>query len=191
MDRQSIMRAQRYLNRFDQILYEMSEKMLHAELTNYSITIDFIRCMIPHHQAAIYMSENLLMYTRYPPLIEIAKGIVAMQTKGIEEMKEILRTTSGYMNMERDINTYLTRYFEITNDMIEKMKNSPRCVNINLDFVNEMIPHHEGAIQMCNNLIQYYIDPRLRNVANTIIREQSKGINELEEIRKKLCNKGR
>ncbi len=170
MDRQSIMRAQRYLNRFDQILSEMSEKMLHAELTNYSITIDFIRCMIPHHQAAIYMSENLLMYTRYQPLIEIAKGIIAMQTKGIEEMKEILRTTSGYMNMERDINTYLTKYFEITNNMIEKMKNSPRCVNINLDFVNEMIPHHEGAIQMCNNLMQYYIDPRLRNVANTIIR---------------------
>ena len=170
MDRQSIMRAQRYLNRFDQILSEMSEKMLHAELTNYSITIDFIRCMIPHHQAAIYMSENLLMYTRYQSLIEIAKGIIAMQTKGIEEMKEILRTTSGYMNMERDINTYLTKYFEITNNMIEKMKNSPRCVNINLNFVNEMIPHHEGAIQMCNNLIQYYIDPRLRNVANTIIR---------------------
>ena len=170
MDRQSIMRAQRYLNRFDQILSEMSEKMLHAELTNYSITIDFIRCMIPHHQAAIYMSENLLMYTRYQSLIEIAKGIIAMQTKGIEEMKEILRTTSGYMNMERDINTYLTKYFEITNNMIEKMKNSPRCVNINLDFVNEMIPHHEGAIQMCNNLMQYYIDPRLRNVANTIIR---------------------
>ena len=170
MDRQSIIRAQRYLNRFDQILSEMSEKMLHAELTNYSITIDFIRCMIPHHQAAIYMSENLLMYTRYQPLIEIAKGIIAMQTKGIEEMKEILRTTSVYMSMERDINTYLTKYFEITNNMIEKMKNSPRCVNINLDFVNEMIPHHEGAIQMCNNLIQYYIDPRLRNVANTIIR---------------------
>ena len=148
----------------------MSEKMLHAELTNYSITIDFIRCMIPHHQAAIYMSENLLMYTRYQPLIEIAKGIIAMQTKGIEEMKEILRTTSVYMSMERDINTYLTKYFEITNNMIEKMKNSPRCVNINLDFVNEMIPHHEGAIQMCNNLLQYYIDPRLRNVANTIIR---------------------
>ncbi len=170
MDRQSIIRAQRYLNRFDQILSEMSEKMLHAELTNYSITIDFIRCMIPHHQAAIYMSENLLMYTRYQPLIEIAKGIIAMQTKGIEEMKEILRTTSVYMSMERDINTYLTKYFEITNNMIEKMKNSPRCVNINLDFVNEMIPHHEGAIQMCNNLLQYYIDPRLRNVANTIIR---------------------
>lgn len=170
MDRQSIIRAQRYLNRFDQILSEMSEKMLHTELTNYSITIDFIRCMIPHHQAAIYMSENLLMYTRYQPLIEIAKGIIAMQTKGIEEMKEILRTTSVYMSMERDINTYLTKYFEITNNMIEKMKNSPRCVNINLDFVNEMIPHHEGAIQMCNNLLQYYIDPRLRNVANTIIR---------------------
>ncbi len=187
MNRQNVMRAQRYLYRFDQILEEMSDKMLNAKLTNYSITIDFIRCMIPHHQAAIYMSENLLMYTTYQPLRKIAEGIIKMQTTGIEQMSEILRTTSGYMNIERDVKNYLTKYFEITKTMIEEMKNSPRCVNINLNFINEMIPHHEGAIKMCNNLIQYYIDPRLRNVADTIIREQSQGVKELEEIRKQLC----
>ena len=189
MNHQSMIMAQRYLYRFDQILNEMAEKMLHSELTNYSITIDFIRCMVPHHQAAIYMSENLLMYTRYQPIRKIADGIIKMQTKGIEQMEEIIKTTSGYMNTERDINTYLTKYFEITNTMIENMKNSPRCININLDFINEMIPHHEGAIKMCNNLIQYYIDPRLRNVADTIIQEQSRGIKELEEIRNNLCKR--
>ena len=67
------------------------------------------------------------------------------------------------------------------------MKNSPRCVNINLDFVGEMIPHHEGAIQMCNNLLQYRIDPRLADVARTIIEEQSRGVKELEQIRRMLC----
>ncbi len=187
MNRQSMMIAQRYLYRFDQILDEMANKMLNAELTSYSITIDFIQCMIPHHQAAIYMSENLLMYTKNQSLRKIAEGIIKMQTEGIEQMKEILKTTTGYMNPERDINTYLTKYFEITENMIEKMKNSPRCMNINLNFINEMIPHHEGAIQMCNNLIQYYIDPRLRNVADTIIQEQSQGVKELEQVKAQIC----
>ena len=68
------------------------------------------------------------------------------------------------------------------------MKNSPRCKNINLNFVNEMIPHHEGAIEMCNNLLQYYIDPRLRYVANNIINEQSRGVRQLMEVKdEQLC----
>ena len=80
--------ARKYLTRFDEILNQMADEMLSQEVTN-SITIDFIRCMIPHHRAAIYMSENLLNYTRYEPLQKIARGIIEMQTKGIEQMEEI------------------------------------------------------------------------------------------------------
>ena len=47
------------------------------------------------------------------------------------------------------------------------------------NFISEMIPHHKGAIAMCNNLLQYNIDPRLRKVAENIIKEQSKGVEEL------------
>ncbi len=180
--------ARKYLTRFDEILNQMADEMLSQEVTN-SITIDFIRCMIPHHRAAIYMSENLLNYTRYEPLQKIARGIIEMQTKGIEQMEEIARTTYGFKNTPRDVNNYIQNYLSITQNMIEKMKNSPRCININLDFVNEMIPHHEGAIKMCNNLLQYYIDPRLKNVADTIIREQSEGVRKLKEVQKNLCGK--
>ena len=144
--------------------------------------------MIPHHQAAIYMCENLLQYTNYRPLQDIAHNIIKMQTTGIEQMKEIASTTSGFYNTRREINWYYRRYFQITKNMIEKMKNAPKCENINLDFVNEMIPHHEGAVEMCKNLLQYRIDPRLVTVAKSIIKEQSEGIKELEEIRNNLCN---
>ncbi len=90
MQYQRNMLARRYLYRFDQILEEMADKMLSANFTN-NITLNFIKCMIPHHQAAIYMCENLLMYTNYPPLQEIARGIISMQRQGIEQMKEIAR----------------------------------------------------------------------------------------------------
>ncbi len=186
MEYQDIYESKKYLSRFEQILCQMANRMLTAEITN-NITKDFIRCMIPHHQAAIYMSQNLLEFTNYEPLQEIAKGIIQMQTRGIEQMKEILETTEGYESSPVDVNCYMARYYSITRRMITRMKNSPRCMNINLSFVGEMIPHHEGAIAMCKNLLQYRIDPRLKEVADTIIKEQSEGVRELKEVRTNLC----
>ena len=104
-------------------------------------------------------------------------------------MKEIASTTSGYYNTRREVNWYINKYFQITREMINKMRNAPRCENININFTNEMVPHHDGAIKMCNNLLQYRIDPRLVKVAKTIIDEQSKGVKRLKEIRDGLCNR--
>ena len=185
MEYEYFIKTKEYLIRFDEILEQMSNKMLNVKIVN-NITINFIICMIPHHQAAIYMSKNLLNYTRYKPLQNIAKNIITMQEKGISEMQEIIKSTCGYESSKFDVNTYMEKYFEITKNMINKMQNSKRIIDINIDFVSEMIPHHEGAVKMCNNLLKYRIDPRLEKVAKSIIREQSKGIIELKQIEKLL-----
>ena len=112
MRTQQTMMVQRYLRRFDEILNQMANKMLSAKYDN-NITTYFIKCMIPHHQAAIYMCENLLQYTNYPPLLKIAYDIIKMQEKGIAQMEEIEKTTRGYLNMQRDVENYITKYFEI------------------------------------------------------------------------------
>lgn len=186
MNKNNCQNVSNYLTRFDEILCEMANKMLSQPTTN-SITVNFITCMIPHHQAAIYMCENLLKYTNYPPLIQIANNIIKTQTEGIEQMKRILETTQGYINSNKDVCSYMNEYLRITKNMITRMKNSPRCNNINLDFTNEMIPHHEGAIAMCKNLLKYCIDPRLKCVAENIISEQSQGVEQLKQIKMNLC----
>ncbi len=188
MESQEKLNVRRYFYRFDQILNEMENKMLSVRFSN-NITLNFIKCMIPHHQAAIYMCQNLLEYTKYPPLQEIARNIIKTQTRGIEQMTEIARTTSGFNNSPKDINNYIMKYLSITKEMVSKMRNSCRGMDINLNFVSEMIPHHEGAIAMCENLLQYCIDSRLRSVANSIIKEQSEGVKDLEQIRENLCSK--
>lgn len=180
--------VRQYLCRFDQILGTMEEKMLSAKPCN-NITKYFIECMIPHHRAAIDMSENLLKYTTYQQLQQISHNIIETQERGIEQMKEIDRTTRGFMSTPREIENYTQKYLEITKNMICKMKNSPRCYSINLNFVEEMIPHHEGAICMCENLLQYRIDPKLRMIADAIIKEQSQGVKKLEGVRKNLCRR--
>ena len=187
MDYNISIQTKKYLTKFDQILNNMANEMLSQKMTS-SITLDFISCMIPHHQAAIYMCENLLNYTNYAPLQNIAKNIIQMQTKGIEQMREIAKTTRCLHNNYYDVLDYWKVFQSITENMICNMRNASRCNNININFTNEMIPHHEGAVRMCNNLLKYPIDRRLANVARTIIMEQSEGIKELEHIRSILCN---
>ena len=178
-------RVKNYLIKFNEILSTMGCKMLFKSNCD-EITVYFINCMIPHHQAAIYMCENLLKYTKYEPLQCIAKNIINMQEQGVKQMREIKNTTKGYTNSKEDVKEYTEKYCKIVREMLYKMKKAPKCIDINLNFVNEMIPHHEGAVKMCENLLNYDIDPRLVDVAKKIIKEQSNGIKELEKIRENL-----
>ncbi len=177
----------RYLARFQEILEKMSYRMLSQSFTN-SITRNFILCMIPHHEAAIEMCQNLLQYPTDLKLQEIARNIISMQTKGIQEMKSILKNASSYRNGILFVYQYTIRYYEITKAMIEKMGKSAQTENVSYDFISEMIPHHEGAIRMCENLLQYPISPELRRVANNIILEQSRGIQQLQQAKNQIIH---
>lgn len=178
--------ANQYLKSFNQILWEMTTTMLTESSTN-NITINFIKTMIPHHEAAIYMCQNLLKYRTYPSLQEIARRIIKLQTEGIKQMQNILKTTD-YQNGWISTNRYINKFKQITKQMVQRMRHSPRTINISYNFVNEMIPHHEGAIEMCINLLNYDIDPRLKKVASSIIEFQSQGIKDLERINQELSN---
>lgn len=185
MNYQNEINTNYYLARFNEILYNMSNEMMIKDTTN-NITIDFIRCMIPHHMAAIYMCENLLNYTNYYPLINIADNIVKVQKYEVEYMNEIAKTTMPYMNFQKDVDSYFKKYFKIVQNMINEMRNSKTTININLDFINEMIPHHEGAIKMCQNVLKYPIDVRLRMLANNIIIQQTEGIKMLKQVQSNI-----
>ena len=187
MNQKKVISSQ-YLKNFDLILNTMANKMLTAKITK-NITIDFIRCMIPHHQAAIDMCNNLLNYTKNQDLISICNSIISMQTKGIQEMSYIEQTTPYFQNQMEDVKNYLNTYLNITLNMIEQMGRSLTSSNIDLDFISEMIPHHEGAIKMCENLLKYEIDPRLEIVAKNIIFEQQNGINNLKKVESSIIQK--
>ena len=168
VNQKEISQAKEYLFDFDQILNQMSFRMLDVPISE-DITVNFIRSMIPHHLAAVYMSQNLLKYSNNTSLQEIAQNIITTQTKGIQQMKSILNTTQGYGNSYIDVNMYQSRFFHITTSMVTKMVSSIRTHFIDMNYIKEMIPHHEGAVLMCENLLQYHIDPRLKQVAQSII----------------------
>ena len=172
-----------YLSRFHCILDEMIEGMTTAELTN-SISHNFIVQMIPHHQAAIEMSENILKYTTLVPLQQIAQGIITEQTKSIRNMREIKSECSECVNPKRDVCLYQRRVDQIMQTMFNGMENAVATNNINANFMREMIPHHRGAIEMSKNALQYDICPGLRPILNAIITSQQKGIMQMQQLLK-------
>lgn len=109
-----------------------------------------------------------------------------MQTKGIQEMRQI-EASNKYLNSKNDIRLYTNKYLLITKNMIYKMSTARKSYNIDLNFINEMIPHHKGAVKMCNNLLKYDINPELVIVAKDIIKEQTEGIEMLTQLRKNIC----
>ena len=101
-------------------------------------------------------------------------------------MRIINRTSSSDQNDSQTALTYYNTYLSITRRMIMRMMESARSIDITLDFVTEMIPHHEGAILMCKNVLMYPINPKLRQLAKEIIEQQSRGVKKLLEIRNQL-----
>ena len=165
----------------------MLSKMSSSKITG-NITKDFILDMIPHHEAAVLMSKNLLKYNIDSKLALIAKNIIRVQENGIKEMRLIYQTTNIPNNTYLEVLDYIRNYNDILNEMARGMENSLNIPNINLDFISEMIPHHEGAIKMCKNLLNFKIDERLKNLAISIINFQSQGVKELKEIRNCILN---
>ena len=62
-----------------------------------------------------------------------------------------------------------------------------RAVNeLGCNFMREMIPHHQGAVEMSANALQYHICPELRPVLNAIIASQQRGIRQMRRLLRRL-----
>lgn len=170
-----------YLSEFNCILDDMMREMTEAEL-NDSISHNFIVQMIPHHRAAIRMSENILKYTTDVSLQDIACGIVNAQTKSIEDMEGILNCCSARRDCEQDLRLYQRRTEQIMQIMFSNMGGARATNAINCDFMWEMIPHHMGAVEMSNNALQYDICPELKPILEAIITSQERGIVEMRNL---------
>lgn len=170
-----------YLGEFYRILNEMIRGMTSVELTD-SISHNFIVQMIPHHQAAIEMSRNILNYTTNLQLQEIASNIIEEQTQSIEQMKSILCRCSEQMDSARDQCLYQRRTDQIMHIMFADMSCARAGNRVDCNFLREMIPHHRGAVQMSRNALRYELCAGLEPILEAIITSQERGICQMERL---------
>jgi uncharacterized protein (DUF305 family) len=78
-----------------------------------------------------------------------------------------------------------TKAFEEAHATMMKDMGKPLTGNTDVDFVEGMIPHHQGAIDMAKIQLQYGKAPELRKLAQKIIADQEKEIAEMQAWLKK------
>jgi uncharacterized protein (DUF305 family) len=74
-----------------------------------------------------------------------------------------------------------TQAFKAANEKMHRDMNVPLTGDADHDFVQNMIPHHQGAIDMAKIALKYGSDPQVRKLAEEVIAAQEKEIGDMKE----------
>lgn len=143
----------------------------------------FVTQMVPHHDSAIEMANIAERRAQHPEIANLADNIVSSQGDEISEMNQIhtrlfgspidkrsqgdLGMDASMMGMDMDIGALAT------------------AKSFDREFIDQMIPHHQGAIRMAWIELNDGADPQTQELANNIIAAQSAEINQMNEWRTK------
>ncbi len=168
-------------------IFETMQKEMLAPKPTGNVTLDFLAEMIPHHEAAISMAKNILLYTKNPEIISIANTIIKEQTSGVEQMMALQASLKkNPPKPDSSENDYLKNFLAIYDTMVKKMGAAEPTCNVDVDFLAEMIPHHEGAIAMSENVLKYTQNKELQAIATNIVQTQSVQAKQLQALYDKL-----
>jgi uncharacterized protein (DUF305 family) len=143
----------------------------------------FLQAMVPHHSMAIEMAEMAQENSTIPEIGDIADAIIAAQGAEITELEQIHQRIFGTTLVPDEMaheDLGLTME-EAGMDMDMEMLQG--ADPFDREFIDMMIPHHEGAIRMAEVLLEDSSDSELRALANGIVTAQTAEVAELNMIR--------
>lgn len=135
----------------------------------------FVMMMIPHHEDAIAMSDVLLAKDGIPAeVVALAEQIKAAQQPEIELMQSWLDDwgvgTMDGMDHGGMSGSDMDALERATGDAAAEL------------FLEQMIEHHEGAIVMAQQALDYGRDPQVRALCESIIASQTAEIVTMRQL---------
>ena len=149
----------------------MSKQMVSAlgPLRGRAFDIKFAQLMMDHHQMALDMAGQELSSGKNAQVRAAAKKVVAAQQQEIALMTGWLRKWTGKVYVPQ------TLPMAMTGD-----------VNPDRWFLTEMIPHHQGAVDMSKTVLNTVKDTQVKRWTADIIGVQQKEIGEMNTWLKTL-----
>lgn len=152
------------------------------------VDADFVRMMIPHHHQALVMSRLAPDRTDDAELLALAGRLDVEQTIEIGTMQQ-WQAQNGF-----DETDPVTAYSMMMQNpaMIEMMGMATQAELDQLEslsgssfdqlFLELMIDHHQGAVDMCVQVIADGQEPVLQSMANEMLTTQSTQISRMEQM---------
>ncbi len=147
----------------------------------------FLEAMVPHHESAVAMARLAKRRAEHPPLSELGKAIVDAQESEIAQMKEIhQRLFDQPLLANEDAHSQLGLSAEQAG-MMHGMKAASMLKEakpFDRAFIDEMVPHHQGAIRMARAVLAKSEDKEIQRLAKRIVSSQSGEIQMMNRWRK-------
>ena len=153
---------------------------------------DFVRMMIPHHHQALVLSRLAPDRTTSSDLLALAGRIDVEQTVEITTMQQ-WQAQNGFDETDPE-----SAYTMMMQDpmMIEMMGMATQAELDQLEtlsgtafdklFLQLMIDHHQGAIDMCVQVMTHGQEPVLQSMANEMLTTQSTQIFQMQAMQNEI-----
>lgn len=175
-----------YMKSYEKNL-EMMKKNMEGAPTTGDATVDFLYVMIPHHEAAVSMAEDVLKYGSNEEVKSIAKTIADQERDEITKMQNLLRNLKDNLKVDIDNEReYLKVYKDAYKEMVSQMESVKVNSNVDKHFLQSMIFHHEGAIKMAESISKYTYNDEVKNISENMVKTQTSQVNEMKDLMGKI-----
>jgi uncharacterized protein (DUF305 family) len=142
----------------------------------------FAEMMIPHHQQAVDMSDLALKKSTNPKILDLAQRIKSAQSSEIIQMQSWLGGEEANSMMTDHSGHSMGGM--LTKEEFSKLESSSG-VTFDTLFLEGMIVHHEGAIDMAQ-MIKDTTTQEVNTFGLNVVEVQSEEIREMKEILESL-----
>ena len=139
--------------------------------------IAFAQMMIPHHEQAVVMSEYALTNTDNAEVLVLAQEIIDAQGPEIDQMNAILDRFKANMGGHMGH----TMAGMLTDEELAELQAAQGPAFDQL-YLTGMIAHHEGAIEMADDVLVDGSDPEVRALAESIVTGQQAEIQRMQKL---------
>jgi len=144
----------------------------------------FVDMMAPHHMGAVEMAKIAQTRAEHPELKTLATSIIASQNSEIGQMKQWRKAWYGsdqtppMDQMATLPGMDMNRMTGMT--MSHDIQNLQTATPFDKAFLMDMIPHHQSAIAGAKLEQEKGMHPELKQLAGTIIADQQKEIDQMQ-----------
>jgi uncharacterized protein (DUF305 family) len=139
--------------------------------------VAFVAGMIPHHQGAIEMAALVEDRTERPELRDLADGIVEVQAAEVETLQGMLDRLGGEEGVAVDPD-HAAKGMAGEAGMEELA--AAEGEDFDRRFVKLMVAHHEGAIEMAEEVLADGEDAEVAALAEDVIAAQQAEIEQMQ-----------
>ncbi|CAA9492504.1 MAG: hypothetical protein AVDCRST_MAG17-858 [uncultured Solirubrobacterales bacterium] len=147
----------------------------------------FLQSMVPHHRSAVDMAEVAETEAQTEFVKNLASEITRTQTEEIGQMGQIHRRMFD-APLKPDMGAHMALGLSAQQAGMNHMDGANTIRGkkpFDRAFVDEMIPHHQGAMRMAEAVLAKTDDPRLRSLGEGIIAAQRKEVGEMKRFRER------